>query len=417
MVAIRAALKIRNRIEAAFASAGVRWETVLAIVAPVRRWWARAGIPIVLALFNCALGAVLLRPYSAQLHALLRDAEQARGLVRIADLLVLPPVFAALGLIVMSAGLALRARLAWLISFLLLAFILGAAALNHHRHLDFLLTITIAQTLLLLLYWRRFDRSSLTTGALFALLGAGSVMTYGVLGALWLGAGFRPPIQDPVTAVYYAVVTMSTVGYGDIVPHTDGARLFTVSLIVLGITVFATTLGVVIGPLVGGSVKRIVQGRIAKVSRKNHFVIIGRSTMAFNIFRRLQERDVPITVVAPTGQELPYPGGTDVLIGDAASDSDLLHAAGVPAARMVLILRDDDAENAFAVLAVKEIAPQVRTIAVVNDPRNLEKIRRTQPDIVFAPQLLGGELLIRTLFEETVDNDLINRLLFPTETR
>lgn len=417
MVTVRTPLKIRRWIQAAVASAGIRWETALAIALRLHRWWTRTGLPIALALVNCALGAVLLRPYGRQLGGVLHDVEQAKGFVQIADLLVLPPVFAAIGLIVMSVGLALRARLAWLISFLLLAFIVGAAALNHHRHLDFLLAITVAQTLLLLISWRRFDRSSLTTGALFALLGIGSVMTYGVLGALWMGAGFRPPIRDPVTAVYYAIVTMSTVGYGDIVPHSDGARLFTVSLIVLGITIFATTLGVVIGPLVGGSVKRIVQGRIARVSRKNHFVIIGRSTLAFNIFRRLQERDVPITVVVQAGHELPYPGGTDLLIGEATSDSDLLHAAGVPSARMVLILRDDDAENAFAVLAVKEIAPHVRTLAVVNDPRNLEKIRRTQPDMVFAPQLLGGELLIRTLFGETVDNELINRLLFPVARR
>jgi voltage-gated potassium channel len=78
----------------------------------------------------------------------------------------------------------------------------------------------------------------------------------------------------------------------------------------------------------------------------------------------------------------------------------------------VLTLRDDDAENAFAVLAVKELAPGVKTIAGVNDARHLAKIRRVQPDLLFAPQVLGSDLLVRTLFDEPIDNDTVSRLLF-----
>ena len=64
----------------------------------------------------------------------------------------------------------------------------------------------------------------------------------------------------------------------------------------------------------------------------------------------------------------------------------------VAAAHAVLSLRDDDAENAFVALAVKESAPQTRTVTSVNDSRHLQKIKRVQPDIIIAPQLLGGEL-------------------------
>ncbi|OIQ69904.1 voltage-gated potassium channel Kch [mine drainage metagenome] len=82
------------------------------------------------------------------------------------------------------------------------------------------------------------------------------------------------------------------------------------------------------------------------------------------------------------------------------------------AAKAVLTLRDDDAENAFAVLAVKELAPGVKTIAGVNDARHLAKIRRVQPDMLFAPQLLGSDLLARTLLDEPIDNETVSKLLF-----
>jgi voltage-gated potassium channel len=77
----------------------------------------------------------------------------------------------------------------------------------------------------------------------------------------------------------------------------------------------------------------------------------------------------------------------------------------------VLALRADDAENAFTVLAIRELAPQVRTVALVNESRNLQRLRLLKPDIVFSPQQLAGELLARTLNDETIDNALVSRLL------
>lgn len=206
------------------------------------------------------------------------------------------------------------------------------------------------------------------------------------------------------------MVTMSSVGYGDLVPKSDAARLFTVSLIVLGITVFATTLSVIVGPLIGGSLKRTLEKRMHHVHRRNHVVIVGASTLAQALRQTLAARAVPTTVILPEGVASPYPENADIVSGDP-SRAQILQQAGVPQARAVLVLRDDDAENAFIVLAVKEIAPTVRTVAAVQDARNVAKLRRVQPDMLFAPQLLGGELLARSLLGEPIDNALIDDML------
>jgi voltage-gated potassium channel len=182
-------------------------------------------------------------------------------------------------------------------------------------------------------------------------------------------------------------------------------------MIVAGITVFATTLSVVIGPLVGGSIKRVLEHRMQKKTRHDHFVILGSSSLAYTMWRDLHERGVPVSVVVTPGRTSPFPAEADVVFGDASSN-DVLEEVGVPRARAVLTLRDDDAENAFAVLAVKELAPGVKTIAGVNDARHLAKIRRVQPDMLFAPQVLGSDLLVRTLFDEPIDKDTVSRLLF-----
>ena len=94
------------------------------------------------------------------------------------------------------------------------------------------------------------------------------LIMYATFGAYYLGAQFKPRIADLVTAFYYAMVTMSTVGYGDIVPSTPQARLFALSVIVLGVAVFATLLTVVVGPLVARSLQGIVNHKGRRMRRK-----------------------------------------------------------------------------------------------------------------------------------------------------
>jgi voltage-gated potassium channel len=263
----------------------------------------------------------------------------------------------------------------------------------------------------LLYYWRRFDRTSLAASSLFAILSIGSLLIYAVFGSLYLGGDFDPPIQNLITAFYFSIVSMSTVGYGDIVPRSDTARLFAASVIVLGITVFATSISAVIGPVIGGKLKHIVKGGISNVTRKNHYLIVGASPLAHSVYAGLKKRGYEVTVIVAPNIPHTYPANADIVVGDA-SDTATLHNASAETALALLALRMDDAENAFVILAIKELAPKVRTVALVNDSRNLQRLRLLQPDMVFSPQLLAGELLARTLNNETIDNDLISQLLF-----
>ncbi|CUA93357.1 TrkA-N domain/Ion channel [Thiomonas bhubaneswarensis] len=333
----------------------------------------------------------------------------AQGLAQLGQFAAFPPVLLGAGLLLMGVGLLLRARLAWAMT-LILSLLVGGLALWTTRHLDTVFFLAALLIVVLMVWARRFNRSSVATSSLFALLGVGSLLIYALFGSLWFGEGFAPPIRTLTQALYFSVVTMSTVGYGDVVPKTDPARLFTVSLIVLGITVFATTLSVVVGPLIGGSLKRTLEKRMHHASRRHHVVIVGASALAQALQQSLKARAVPTTVILPEGMASPYPEDIDMVVGDP-SRSQTLQQAGVPQARAVLVLRDDDADNAFIVLAVKELAPSVRTVAAVQDARNVAKIRRVQPDMMFAPQLLGGELLARSLLGEPIDNALINDLL------
>ncbi|KVT51908.1 voltage-gated potassium channel protein [Burkholderia ubonensis] len=337
-------------------------------------------------------------------------ADYLLWLLDTSSLLILPQVIVAVGLATIAIGIVLRARVAWVLSLLLLGSAATMSIFGVHRS-ESVFGFTITLLAALIYYWRRFDRASVAASSLFAFLSIFSLLIYAVFGVLYLGAEFSPPIHDLATAAYFSIVSMSTVGYGDIVPHTTDARLFTVSIIVLGITVFATSISAIVGPVIGGNLKRIVKGGISNVIRKNHFLIVGASPIAHSVYDGLRKRGYSVTVLIPPGVPNNYPEDADLVTGDP-SDTAALERAGANGARAVLALRADDAENAFTVLAIRDFALRIHTVALVNDHRNLQRLRLLKPDMVFSPQQLAGELLARTLNGETIDNALVSHLLF-----
>ncbi len=314
-------------------------------------------------------------------------------------------------MIVMSIGIVLRSRLSWTLAILLLVAV-ELADLKAHRHLVFFVYYNAALLVGLLLAYSRFDRSSLAAGTLFALTSTLLLMLYAVFGAYYLGADFHPHITDPITALYYAVVTMSTVGYGDIAPQTPEARLFAVSIIVLGITVFATSLGAIVGPVIGGGIQRIINRKEKRMVRQNHFIIVGNTALSRNTYHEMQQRNLPVTLILA---EPPAAEGeladADVVVGDASS-VDVLRMAGAADARAVLAMRADDSDNAFIVLAIKELEGNAKTVAAVNDSKNYSRVKRVQPDMIIAPQILGGELLAMALAGESISGDAVMKRFF-----
>ena len=323
---------------------------------------------------------------------------------------MLPRLLLVAGLVLMAAGLLLRARAAWFFAVLLLVLV---TPLLWHTGLAQRapLALSWALVILLVVFRNSFQRSSVAAGALVTLLVVSALLCYAMFGSLSLGGDFAPPILNPMTALYFSLVTMTTVGYGDIVPKSDGARLFTLSIIILGITVFAAALSTLAGPMINSSMQRIIKGKGRRMKRSGHFLIAGFSPLAQNLYADLSARGLKVTVLLPPERaQHSLPDDADVVVGET-SDTTVLKGVGADMAHSVLALGDDDAENAFVILAMKDLAADVRTVALLNDSRHLEKVRRCQPDVLLAPQLLGSQLLARLLNGESMDKDTITTLL------
>jgi voltage-gated potassium channel len=331
------------------------------------------------------------------------------GIMRIGDV---THIVVGVLLVVVAVGMLWRSRVAWVLALLLTLATVALEFSPLSRVSRPLEIFSVVQLLLLLAARRSFGRSSLATATLFAFTAVALTLGYGTFGALFLGDGFQPHITTYTNAAYFSIETMSTVGYGDIVPVTREARLFTMTLIALGLGVFATSLPVIAGPLIDKRLMNLLQPRrTLKMKRVEHIIVVGDGALAQDAVRALLARGMTVTHIVAAAPAAGEEQSEDTIVGDG-SDAETLGNAGVESARAVLALSEDDAYNAFVVLAAKEMNEQVRTVAAVSDTRNTGRVARTRPDVLLTLPLLGGELLAMALSGEEIKTDaLITQLL------
>lgn len=314
--------------------------------------------------------------------------------------------------ILMAVGLLFRSRFAWSVALVLVGASLGILLHQTGGEVSLRAAGDLLLLVGLLVFRTDFSRSNLATGTLFSVISIILLFGYAIFGAYILGKGFSPPIESLVTAFYFSVVTMSTVGYGDIIPKTDDARMFVVSLIIMGISVFTASLSTVVLPLMNERVQHLLMGGRRKMIRKNHYILVGTGGLAANVFGELKERNLSVTLIVDHKRDLPPWNEADQVEGDPA-DTETLKEAGIMDANALISLLENDGENAFVVLAAREAGSSAKTIVSVRDRVNLARIRSVRPDMILAMDVIGAQILGMALSGEPVDgNRLLEKVLF-----
>jgi voltage-gated potassium channel len=262
---------------------------------------------------------------------------------------------------------------------------------------------------------RRFDRPmSLTATQTAAVLALSGSQLYITAGAYALREEFRG-VETLVDAIYFAIVTSSTVGYGDITPETAVARLFGVSALVVGTASFAIGLGVFLTPAIEArlvnALGKMTQSELDLLD--DHVLVLGYGDLTEAIVGELREKST-FLVVVPDAQRARALAdrGIDTLTGDP-SDEETLRRAQIGEARAVVAATNDDGADALAVLTARQLAPEIHIVAAASQRENVDKLRRAGANTVISPATIGGHLLVESaLGGRDVDTEAIaERLL------
>jgi len=308
------------------------------------------------------------------------------------------PVVAGIFLLFLSIGLFRCSAIAWLLTLVFSITALGGHYLSQNFLLPSIIHIPLI-TLLLITFRFFYQRLNVEIEHLVALSAVASVLAYSILVCQWIGNQFEPNISSVSEAVYFTIVTISSVGYGDYVPTTPFARIFVISLVVMGLGAFYTAVYLLVGPLLMVKLREFLTQVGRGVGRmRNHIIIAGYSAEARNLIQILRSRNFSylLIVASPELADELSGRGYNVIAGDA-TDEEVMAKANLKKSIGVAALHEDDAENAFVTLSVKHTTPKMMVVAKTATEKSVDKLKRAGADMVISPAILGGLIFAKAL--------------------
>lgn len=244
-------------------------------------------------------------------------------------------------------------------------------------------------------------RMQLSLVLLVVLMGAGT-LGYMILEAM-----------NPVEALYMTVITITTVGFGEVHPLSPGGRIFTIGLILAGVLGVTGAVSNAIEVLVGQRVWLSVQKRRVEkwlMNAEDHYVVCGYGRIGRQIARDLRARDQPFVVIdlLQENEEIFLEEAFNYIIGNATLDEIQLEA-GIERANGFVAALDTDADNVLAVLTARELNPNLFIVARAENPTSERKLRRAGANRVVSPYDIGGHRLSLALLRPAV-HDLLNQI-------
>ncbi len=218
--------------------------------------------------------------------------------------------------------------------------------------------------------------------ALTALLLCGTLGYWWLEGYTWL------------EALYMTVITLSTVGFGEVRPLSPNGRLFTVVLIMVGVGSAAylfTLLGdyIVSGELEGTLRRRRWMDRLRKLN--HHYLICGCGRMGEQVAQELHRLGQPFVLIDrhPEHLEAAQSRGFLTVHGDP-TEEEVLELAGVKRARGLVAVLETDADNLFLVLTARNLNPDLFIVAQAISEATEKKLYAAGADRVVSPFLIAG---------------------------
>jgi Trk K+ transport system NAD-binding subunit len=204
----------------------------------------------------------------------------------------------------------------------------------------------------------------------------GVVAAIVVVSALVLNLGAH---WNLLTAVYFTVTTITTIGYGDVtLLHAPPlVLLFGIGLELVGAAVIAIFFAVITDTLVGTRLRQALGGLHRDMD--DHIVVVGLGNVGHRVVEQIHRMHIPVAAMELNeGQKAIAPvrrSGVPVLLGDAREVANL-QKLEVGRARCIIVCTDDDISNLEIALSVRALNPELKVVLQLHDPDLAARVQR-----------------------------------------
>jgi len=196
-------------------------------------------------------------------------------------------------------------------------------------------------------------------------------------------------------AFYWSIVTISTVGYGDITPITFGGRLVTIALILTGLGVLSFFTSIIVSAFNEKMYTLRENRTYAELSRFDNFIIIcGFGRVGQEIARKFEKDQQPFIVIDTEENNILLAKEKNYLYiqDDASKNSVLLNAGINSGASSILCATGNDVINVYVTLTSRFLNPDINIIARANRDDNVNKLYQAGANNVIQPFEISGLL-------------------------
>ena len=241
----------------------------------------------------------------------------------------------------------------------------------------------------------------------------GLILSIGVIGYIYM---FNYSLVD---ALYMTIITVTTVGYGEVHPFGVGEKIFTIILILFSLVIFGYTVSSFSEYLISGRFfQHLKQKRVQKKidGLKGHSIVCGFGRNGKQAVAKLKEYKQEVVVIEQDKDIIAFLDANDILNieGDATSDEALIRA-GVHNAKSLIGALPSDADNLFVVLSTSQLNKECKIISRASTESTQSKLKLAGAENVIMPDKLGGDYMASLVVTPDVV-EFVNKLTIAGDT-
>lgn len=216
-----------------------------------------------------------------------------------------------------------------------------------------------------------------------------ALFIYGIIGSIFIMH------LNLIDAIYYSVITMATVGYGDYIPTTGIQKIFATTLALGGVALLAYVFNIILTNVQEKMTEYSKGARKLKAIEvmEDYYVICGYGRVGKVVFDELIQRNQNVIVIDKNKEicESIEESENVVVINDDAIEDDLVSKLAGEKCRSVIICTGDDVNNLFIVMTIRETNPDAWIVTRASKLENIKRLRKAGADKIVSPEVIGGE--------------------------